>query len=256
MAFNGHFLTIVKTYIDLINSRNEPMHPTRALFSVGFPDIISKQGSLDCHLEQNLKPFETHSPETLRWHGLPDDNLYTTFSMPKFCASEGWDFQYLDIAPGTGDNSSSFHQLDLNHDLDPSLYSSCDILIDSGTAEHCFNIGKVFENYFHILRPGGFVLQYIPFLSPNHGFWSANPTVFYDLASCNPIKVFLCEMQSFASYRDYFSGNYHRISFSPVNRFVLPSDLSLDLTVLIFAVYKKYKKSPFKYPMQAKYRSQ
>lgn len=197
--------------------------------------------------------FIEDRPEALKWHGL-DSGQYSYFSIQKLFESESWGFDYLDIKQGTGTDSDGFIEVDLNHSIPSNLYSSYDILIDSGTAEHCYNIGKVFENYFHLLKPGGFLFQYIPFLSPNHGFWSMNPTAVYDLASSNPIKILDCKLLSFDSYKSYFNNKANSINFSPTGRFSIDSSLFTN-TVLMFFAYKKYKKSIFRYPVQAKYRS-
>ena len=125
----------------------------------------------------------SEDPKVLNWHRLSGQD-YSCLSIEKYCENRGHSFNYLDINEGTGP-SSAFKRIDLNISL-ILLYCQYDLVMDSGTAEHCFNIGQTFENYFHMLKPGGLLLQYIPFLSPNHGFWSANPTVVFDIASCNP----------------------------------------------------------------------
>ena len=161
----------------------------------------------------------------MKWHGL-DPQQYSYFSIQNLFESDSWSFDYLDIKQGTGSNSEGFVEVDLNNSIPSHLYSNYDLLIDSGTAEHCFNIGKVFENYFHLLKPSGILLQFMPFLSPNHGFWSINPTAIYDLASCNPIKVFDCKVLEYASYKDYFSGPSRQVPFPSVQRFNLDCDVN------------------------------
>ena len=252
MAFNISFLAPLLSAKRLVDNRETTVNECKKIISVGYPDLLFRTSSTNQSISLHHQKFIEDRPEAMKWHGL-DPQLYSYFSIQKFLESESWSFDYLDIKQGTGTDSDGFIEVDLNHEIPSHLYSNYDILIDSGTAEHCYNIGKVMENYFHLLKPGGFLFQYIPFLSPNHGFWSMNPTAVYDLASCNPIKVLDCKLLSFNSYKSYFNGESKEIKFSPAGRFSIDSNLFSN-TVLLFFVYKKYKKSIFRFPVQAKYR--
>lgn len=253
MALNATFIETLLPILDMVKRRPQSQIVQPVLMSVGYPDIICLNSFLTEKQRLCYQPFADNNQLSMKWHGL-DPRTHTSYSMEKLSMANGLSFRYLDIASGTGGSGSEFVQLDLNNDLSSDLYASCDILIDSGTAEHCFNIGKVFENYFYLLRPNGILMQFIPFLSPNHGFWSANPTLVYDMASCNPIKVIRCELQAYEGYAQYFSRQPVIIPHNPTGRFQLPAlDASTQVT-LLFLIYKKLAKSIFKYPTQAKYR--
>lgn len=253
MALNVSFIETLLPIIEMVKCRPQSQTVRPVLMSVGYPDMIASKSFLTEKQKTLFEPFIDHNLLCMKWHGLNADT-HTSYSIEKICLSSNYLFRYLDINSGSGGLNEKFVKIDLNHDLCPELYASCDILIDSGTAEHCFNIGKVFENYFYLLRPNGILLQYIPFLSPNHGFWSANPTVIYDLASCNPIKVLKCELQGYESYSHYFSTSPNIIPYSPTGRFRLPSAERDAEVMLLFFIYKKLGKSIFNYPVQAKYR--
>lgn len=253
MALNAGFIETLLPIIDMVKRRPQSETIKPVLMSVGYPDLISSNSFLPEKQKTRFETFVDNNPLSMKWHGL-DPNTHTSYSLEKICFSNSLSFRYLDINSGSGGDRKGFIKLDLNCDMPPDLYSSCDILIDSGTAEHCFNIGKVIENYYHLLRPNGILIQYIPFLSPNHGFWSANPTVVYDLASCNPIKILKCELQAYADYSHYFSTAPQIIPHSPTGRFRLPSGLANIEVILLFFVYKKLAKSMFNFPNQAKYR--
>lgn len=251
MAFNLSFLAPLFSAKKTIESRNN--YDSRKIVSIGYPDLLFQNSDINKNIPLACHEFIENRPAAMKWHGL-NPTGFSYFSIQKFFEAASWSFDYLDITQGTGTDSCGFIEVDLNQSIPSHLYSSYDILIDSGTAEHCFNIGKVFENYFHLLKPGGILFQYIPFLSPNHGFWSMNPTAIYDLASCNPIKVLDCKLLSFGSYENYFNNKADEIKFSPTGRFSVDRSL-FGNTVLMFFVYKKYKKSIFRYPVQAKYRA-
>jgi hypothetical protein len=69
--------------------------------------------------------------------------------------------------------------VDLNYPEDwPEKY---DVVIDGGTAEHCFNVGQVFANILSAVRPdGGIVVHVNPLNMMNHGFWNISPTAYAD----------------------------------------------------------------------------
>ena len=250
MAFNLSFLAPLLSAKRTIESRNS--NERKKIVSIGYPDLLVPNFDINKNIPLDYHKFIENRPTAMKWHGL-NPAEFSYFSVQKFFESASWSFDYLDIKQGTGTDSDGFVEVDLNQSIPSHLYSSYDILIDSGTAEHCFNVGKVFENYFHLLKPGGILFQYIPFLSPNHGFWSANPTTIFDLSSCNPIKILDCKLLSFDSYKNYFDNNATQLKFSPTGRFSIDTNIFSN-TVLMFFVYKKYKKSIFRYPVQAKYR--
>jgi len=253
MALNVQFINAVLPLMDMVDRRPETLSQKKTLGSIGYPDIIAENRVLETQSPIVKNLFTPCAATAARWHGL-SSTTHSSCDIRRICDGRQWNFRYFDIQPGTGPSDQTFNRLDLNQDLPHDLYLSCDILVDSGTAEHCFNIGKVFENYFYLLKPGGILIQYIPFFSPNHGFWSANPTVVFDLASCNPVKILQCELQLYKGYRSYFACGYTPLDFSRVGRFSVeclePNDI-----VLVYFVYKKIGKGLFRFPIQAKYRS-
>jgi hypothetical protein len=75
-------------------------------------------------------------------------------------------------------------RLDLNQPI--SLGRQFDLVINHGTAEHVFNIGQVFHTIHDHTAPGGMMLHESPFTGwIDHGFYSLQPTLFYDLAHAN-----------------------------------------------------------------------
>jgi hypothetical protein len=253
MALNLQFINTVLPLMDMVDRRTEILSQKKTLGSIGYPDIITENRFLDTQPPTVKNLFTPCAANAARWHGL-SSTTHSSCDIRRICDGRQWNFQYFDIQPGTGPSDQTFNRLDLNQDLPHDLYLSCDVLVDSGTAEHCFNIGKVFENYFYLLRPGGILIQYIPFFSPNHGFWSANPTVIFDIASCNPIKILKCELQLYAGYSSYFASEYTLLEHNKTSRFST-RDLKKDDIVLIYFIYKKLGKALFQFPVQAKYRA-
>ncbi len=252
MAFNIDFLPMLLSAKKTIDFRRDTINLPKKLVSIGYPDLIVQNNDIEPKVPVKYQTHLAGKPEAMKWHGL-DPRKYSYFSIQRFVEANSWEFNYIDIKQGTGSDSSGFLEADLNYSIPNYLYSNYDILIDGGTAEHCFNIGKVFENYFHMLKPGGILLQYVPFISPNHGFYSINPTLIYDIAFHNPIKLMQCSLISFCSYHDYFTAESVNIPFEPTKRFSLPQG-STNSIILLFFIYKKLQKSVFNFPIQSKYR--
>ncbi|MCA9206697.1 MAG: methyltransferase domain-containing protein [Planctomycetales bacterium] len=87
--------------------------------------------------------------------------------------------------------------LDLNAEHTPHhLRQRFDLIIDSGTLEHIFDVPAVFRHLCNMVKPGGRIIHLTP--SSNcveHGFYSVSPTLFadyYSAAGCHLEDIFLC----------------------------------------------------------------
>ena len=68
---------------------------------------------------------------------------------------------------------------DLNTPFPADLWNRFDLVIDSGTAEHCFNIKEVLGNAVRALKVGGVVMHILPMSGwVGHGFYQFSPDVF------------------------------------------------------------------------------
>ena len=95
---------------------------------------------------------------------------------------------YYDIDKFPFDKPRIIH--DLQYPIDSKFHNFFNLVIDSGTLEHIFDIRSVMENIVRITKRGGFVLQFIPaqnFL--NHGFYQFSPTLFYDFYTSNGFEI-------------------------------------------------------------------
>lgn len=70
---------------------------------------------------------------------------------------------------------------DLNHPIPYSWHDRYDLVIDSGTHEHVFNIGTSLLSAAHLPRHGGLLIGALPFYSPNHGFYNINANCLAEL---------------------------------------------------------------------------
>lgn len=118
-----------------------------------------------------------------------------------------------------------------------------DVVINHGTAEHVFNIGQVFQTMHDRCHLGGLTIHDAPFTGwVDHGFYTLQPTLFYDLAHANCYEIVL------VAVHDCVSGSIVRLeSRDDVHRRELPPN------AMLFVVFKKRFDLPFKVPMQGYY---
>jgi hypothetical protein len=250
MALNFHCLTQILRLCQLVNQ--EGRAPIKVL-SVGYPDLVLTKRSY----AKFLKDFSVSSDVTacqatvMDWHRL-DSSRYVALSLKKILqAMYNVEFNYFDINEGTGlsEDIGDFIRIDLNHPV--SLVNRFDIIVDSGTAEHCFNIGNVFFIYHQLLSGGGFLYQWTPFISPNHGFYSINPTLYYDLAREGLFQLEDYRLHLFANYRAYFKCKSRFVPFRPTSKFRLWPFFSSS-TMLNEVILRK-SSDQFTFPVQSKY---
>lgn len=82
-------------------------------------------------------------------------------------------------------------KLDLNKPL--SLPAPFHAVLNLGTAEHVFNIAQLFKTVHDFTRADGLMVHGLPFSGwVDHGFYSFNPTFYWDLAAANDYTVLSC----------------------------------------------------------------
>lgn len=95
---------------------------------------------------------------------------------------------YYDIDKFDFDKPKITH--DLQYPIDSKFHDFFNLIIDSGTLEHIFDVRSVMENITKITKVGGYVLQFIPAQNMlNHGFYQFSPTFFYDFYTSNGFEI-------------------------------------------------------------------
>lgn len=132
--------------------------------------------------------------------------------------------KYYDIDKFAFDKPRIIH--DLQYPMNQKYHNFFNLVIDSGTLEHIFDVRSVMENIIKITKLRGFVLQFIPaqnFL--NHGFYQFSPTFFYDFYSNNGFEIiesYLIEIRGSTDrfYQYNQEKDYTGLFFNPKNRLV------------------------------------
>jgi len=132
--------------------------------------------------------------------------------------------EYYDIDKFDFDRPKIIH--DLQYPIESKYHDFFNLIVDSGTLEHIFDVRAVMENIVRITKTGGYVLQFIPaqnFL--NHGFYQFSPTFFYDFYTQNGFEIvdaYIVEIRG--SYDRYYAydqeKDYTGLFFNPGNRLV------------------------------------
>lgn len=89
---------------------------------------------------------------------------------------------------------------DLNKDVSEEYHNKYDLVFDGGTAEHIFNVPKVFENFSRMTKVGGRMIHASPSSNyVDHGLYQFSPTFFVDYYSANKwdiIETLFVEVKS------------------------------------------------------------
>lgn len=158
-----------------------------SILTLAYPDIlVTKQQMLTFLSEKQINVLKTredaldiaamhHNEELVDWCC----ETYSFFEMLN-C-----NLTVIDFTSWTGKEII----IDLNFPIQDIYKDKFDIIIDSGTTEHIFNIPQVMINILDMLKINGFVCHNTPFSDPNHGFYSFSPTFYIDFYEDHGAKI-------------------------------------------------------------------
>ena len=206
------------------------LKPGMRIASLGYPDIIADIADIP-GLEYRADSDAICRRHSLPLHRIPDAQSY--FSLL------GCKLDVYDIVQERGCEI----EIDLNYPV-PMMgwtgrHGIYDVVLDVGTAEHCFNIAQAMMNMALLVKVGGYIIHENPFLMGNHGFYSLNPTFYHDFYESNGFKLMDCKLVT----RD---GRAAKIS--PTGRFKYEGS-----ECNIFAMAQRIEIREFVYPVQTKY---
>ena len=207
------------------------LKPGMRICSLGYPDIIAPIKYLP-GLE-----YRADSEAICRRHGLP---LRQIPDAESYFALLGCKLDVYDIVRERGCEI----EIDLNYPV-PMMgwtgkHGIYDVVLDVGTAEHCFNIGQAIINMASLVKEGGYIIHENPHSGwGNHGFYSLHPTWYHDFYETNGFKLLNCHLVT----RD------GRIGDVPHTKRFQANGEELN----IFALAQRVTIQPFTYPQQTKY---
>lgn len=208
--------------------------PTMRVVSLGYPDLVAPMQIIEGLLGEKLSwlEYRADSEAICKRHGLPLRQIPDAESCFRLL---GCKLDVYDIVRERGCEII----LDLNEPMD--VAKQYDIVLDVGTAEHCFNIGQALINMAMMVKEGGYIIHENPFNWGNHGFYNLNPTLFHDFYTENGFKVEELKLVTRSGLA---------AEPPPTQRFESPPQ-----EVNIFCVAKRMRVTAFSYPVQTKYKS-
>ena len=158
-----------------------------AACAAGYPDLLVRREHLVSLIGEERAarvPIRPDSREILAWHGMKQafEGVYDARAI---FAELGFTLDVVDIVAARGDEII----LDLNRPLPAEFTRRYDLVVDTGTCEHCFHIGQAAMNLSQLVRKGGYIVQALPLNSFNHGFYNVNPTWFHDFYVANGFEL-------------------------------------------------------------------
>jgi hypothetical protein len=186
MAIDSLYLALLAKAIQTQRGRTDGARRLSAL-ALGYPDLLVPKANLEGlfgpKMVASLKQRDD-AAMIKQWHGLPSwtDPVYDSLSL---FDSLGIDVMVTDVAVLRGMEVI----LDLNEALPDDLKASFDLVIDTGTCEHCFNVGTAFRNICEAVAVGGHLIHAAPMTRMNHGFWNFCPTVYPDYLGDNGFQI-------------------------------------------------------------------
>jgi SAM-dependent methyltransferase len=237
MAIEALYLRYLKQAID---RRRETKSELKGLF-LAYPDLLVPREALRQIVGEDVVAGLRERPdaaEIWQYHGLGGvtEPLYDSVEVLRRL---GVDSVVVDLARLRGEERIA----DLNFPLPEDLLRRFDLVVDTGTCEHCFNVGQAFANACDALALDGILVHAAPLTRINHGFWCFSPTVYPDFFEDNGF-----ELQEMTGVTGTLSAGFRPFDIQPFGRFQPPAESG------IYVVAQRREVRPLKWPVQRKYR--
>lgn len=180
MGINATFLSRIKTVLEQQALRTKK----RRLYSLGYPDLL-------VDIEHILKCFGSEIAQTLPIDERQRDiQLWHRFTLPVYDSIElfarlGFKTTVIDKIAHRGIECV----VDLNEPLPEQYQQQASLLIDTGTLEHCFNVGTAFRNMCEMTQQGGVIITAAPANKFRHGYYNFGPDIYIDAFNDNGFEI-------------------------------------------------------------------
>ena len=238
MAIEGLYLQLLHQAIGKLRTR---VPRPRALL-LAYPDLVVPRAALARLVgEATLEglPEREDAPAAWEAHGLAGvaDPMYETLA---FLRRLGVEPEVTDVVAQHGVERI----VDLNEPLPADLARRFDLVVDTGTLEHCFNVGQAFRNACEALAQGGVLVHAAPLNRPNHGFWNFSPTVYPDFFLANGF-----EAQVISGASGDLARGMRTFAVDLAGRFEAPAG------AVVYAVAERREVRDLVWPVQRKYQA-
>ena len=129
-----------------------------------------------------------------------------------------------------------------------NLDQQYDVVTNIGTAEHVFNVYQVFKTIHDATAPEGLMIHSAPMLGwPDHGFFTFQPTLFFDLAEANDYQVCVLAVGQHGPFKIFDIGTREQfVTLAASGRIPKMAEIACVLK-------KGATEKPFQAPMQGIY---
>ena len=237
MAIDHLYFQVITQALAIAKS-GESSKSKLSLGCLSYPDLLITRDQIS-QVYPDLKNvrFVTRDDfEKVRsWHGmkhLPEIIETSDFFNKLNCTVDYFDFKEF---------RGGEIVCDLNYPIADVYQGIYDVVIDTGTLEHCFNVGVAFENMCRLTRIDGLIVSAAPMTKVNHGFWNFSPCAYENYFKQNNFQIIYFG----AFYKE--SGRLKKLQISSNGRQICPSEASL------ICVARRTMKSTFNLPIQNKY---
>jgi hypothetical protein len=233
MAIDKTFFTFLAPVLRELMSRKN-----RKVACLSYPDILMSPDDVTFAFPEaqgKKLAVRDDGAEICKWHGLPEQIEIT--DTKSFFQSIGLEVDFFDVSKIRGDEIV----LDLNEFLPQEYEMKYDLVIDTGTLEHCFNVGIAFLNMCKLTNISGLMLTQAPLTKINHGFWNFSPCVYDNFFRQNGWRIHFI--------KSYYSaeGKIKIFDPNPNARFVAPPES------IIISCASRNSESSTRFPIQQKY---
>jgi hypothetical protein len=151
---------------------------------LGYPDLLVADSDIrDLWGDDILKdlPVDAAQRQIQSWHKFQG----TVYDSIELLTRLNFRVTVLDKIPHRGNEV----QVDLNGPLPWDLVGVADLVIDTGTLEHCFNVGTAFRNMCELVAMDGVVMTAAPANKLGHGYYNFCNNLYHDGFRVNGFEV-------------------------------------------------------------------
>ena len=171
--------------IDVIKNHSSPTTENRKVLCLGYPDfLVDEEHLISIFGEEfvNKIPEEPMTDAVRAWHKSSLPKIFDPLWILKHF---GFESVIFDLISHRGIETI----VDLNEPI-TNLYSEqFDLVIDTGTLEHCFNVGQAFKNICSTVKKDGVFITAAPVSKLNHGYWNFGTIVHADGFTQNGFEI-------------------------------------------------------------------
>lgn len=171
--------------IEVVKNHLPSTVKNRKVLCLGYPDFLVDEEHLISIFDQEFVkniPDESMADAVRAWHKSSLPRIFDPLWIFKHF---GFDVVIFDLISHRGIETL----IDLNEPISNIYVEQFDLVIDTGTLEHCFNVGQAFKNICSVIKKDGIFITAAPISKLNHGYWNFGTIVHTDGFQQNGFEI-------------------------------------------------------------------